>query len=676
MKKIDLHIHTIVTPSDPYFDYSLDTLKRYVTDSNIDCIAITNHNKFDKDQFVVIKEELSETVVFPGIEVDLEGGHILMIADNSDLEDFSSRCSLVTKDIPDAKSCIDYDRFIEIFEDLTKYIIIPHIDKSPSIKKPTLHKLGDSIDCGEVQSVKKFLYALNGGGLPPVLFSDMRSKRDLEKLPVRQTYVDIGELTHSSLKTALRNSDKLALTENEGNRFFQVLEDGLEISTGLNVLLGQRSSGKSHKLNEIFNSEGEDRIKYIRQFELLERSDSDDESKFESKLRDGKKHYITEYLKEFKLVVDDVKEINISQSEKSAERYLESLKQFAENQDRHDSFSSTTIFSEEQYKPTSLNSIEELIKSVRNILDNSNYRDIIDQNIDRDSLINLLKSLILEHNKEYKLNYQKLYVNSIIRDAQAQLNVQSATAPISEVDLYKIALERKSLSKFESIVSSIKTENQESIESLYGYNIVARKEPYRGASDLRRNNFNKGRFSDAYAKYNNAYEYLQELKDIDSIDKSLLHTFFCDINYEVLNSLGYKVSGGERSEFRLLQNINDAYNYDMLMIDEPESSFDNVFLLNKVNKIIKDLSKNMPVILVTHNNTVGASINPDYLLYTRKDVIDGNVNYNIFYGHPTDKVLHSLNGQTQPNYDVIINCLEAGAEPYKVRGDSYEAIKD
>ncbi|ELI6429524.1 hypothetical protein RRM58_004840, partial [Vibrio harveyi] len=295
MKKIDLHIHTIVTPSDPYFDYSLDTLKRYVSDSCIDCIAITNHNKFDKDQFVAIREELTDTIVFPGIEVDLEGGHILMIADNIDLENFSSKCSLVTKDIPDAESCIDYERFIEIFEDLNQYIIIPHIDKSPSIKKPTLHKLGDAIDCGEVQSVKKFLYALNGGGLPPVLFSDMRAKRGLENLPIRQTYVDIGELTHSSLKRALRDSDKLALTESEGNRFFQVLDDGLEISTGLNVLLGQRSSGKSHKLNEIFNSDSEERIKYIKQFELLERSDSDDESKFESKLRDGKAHYISEY---------------------------------------------------------------------------------------------------------------------------------------------------------------------------------------------------------------------------------------------------------------------------------------------------------------------------------------------------------------------------------------------
>ncbi|GEA20661.1 hypothetical protein [Vibrio harveyi] len=676
MKKIDLHIHTIVTPSDPYFDYSLDTLKRYVSDSCIDCIAITNHNKFDKDQFVAIREELTDTIVFPGIEVDLEGGHILMIADNIDLENFSSKCSLVTKDIPDAESCIDYERFIEIFEDLNQYIIIPHIDKSPSIKKPTLHKLGDAIDCGEVQSVKKFLYALNGGGLPPVLFSDMRAKRGLENLPIRQTYVDIGELTHSSLKRALRDSDKLALTESEGNRFFQVLDDGLEISTGLNVLLGQRSSGKSHKLNEIFNSDSEERIKYIKQFELLERSDSDDESKFESKLRDGKAHYISEYLKEFKLVVDDVQNINTSRSEKSVGNYLESLKKFAENQDRHDSFSSTTLFSEEQYKPTSLSSIEELIKSVRNILDNTNYKDIIEQNIERDSLIKLFKALVLEHNREFKLNSQKLYVNSIIRDAQSQLNVQSATAPISEVDLYQVALERKSLAKFESIVSSIKGSSQESIESLYGYNIVARKEPYKGANDLRRNNGNKGRFSDAFSKYDNAYDFLQELKDIDSIDKSKLHTFFCDINYEVLNSLGYKVSGGERSEFRLLQNINDAYNYDMLLIDEPESSFDNVFLLNKVNKIIKDLSKKMPVILVTHNNTVGASINPDYLLYTRKDVIDGNVNYNIFYGHPTDKVLHSLNGQTQPNYDVIINCLEAGAEPYKVRGDSYEAIKN
>lgn len=36
------------------------------------------------------------------------------------------------------------------------------------------------------------------------------------------------------------------------------------------------------------------------------------------------------------------------------------------------------------------------------------------------------------------------------------------------------------------------------------------------------------------------------------------------------------ISGGESAEFNLLQTIEDARNYDMLLIDEPESSFDNI----------------------------------------------------------------------------------------------------
>jgi ABC-type phosphate transport system ATPase subunit len=44
-----------------------------------------------------------------------------------------------------------------------------------------------------------------------------------------------------------------------------------------------------------------------------------------------------------------------------------------------------------------------------------------------------------------------------------------------------------------------------------------------------------------------------------------------------LNRDGFEVSGGERSEFRLLQEIMVAQNYDVLLIDEPESSFDNFF---------------------------------------------------------------------------------------------------
>jgi predicted metal-dependent phosphoesterase TrpH len=43
----------------------------------LDCIAITNHNLFDKNQFETISATL-KIPVLPGIEIDLEGGHILL----------------------------------------------------------------------------------------------------------------------------------------------------------------------------------------------------------------------------------------------------------------------------------------------------------------------------------------------------------------------------------------------------------------------------------------------------------------------------------------------------------------------------------------------------------------------------------------------------------------------
>ena len=68
------------------------------------------------------------------------------------------------------------------------------------------------------------------------------------------------------------------------------------------------------------------------------------------------------------------------------------------------------------------------------------------------------------------------------------------------------------------------------------------------------------------------------------------------------------ISGGESAEFNLLQTIEDARNYDTLLIDEPESSFDNIFLKEDVNSLLKEFSQEMPIVIVTHNSTIGGSI--------------------------------------------------------------------
>ena len=148
------------------------------------------------------------------------------------------------------------------------------------------------------------------------------------------------------------------------------------------------------------------------------------------------------------------------------------------------------------------------------------------------------------------------------------------------------------------------------------------------------------------------------------------------ISYRVLNKDGHEVSGGERSEFRLLQEIADAQNYDLLLIDEPESSFDNLFLKGEVNQILKSISQTMPVIVVTHNNTVGASVGADYLLYSAKERENGSLKYRIYSGYPTDKDLVSADSKTIKSHGMLLNSLEAGVDAYEKRRQGYETIKD
>lgn len=166
------------------------------------------------------------------------------------------------------------------------------------------------------------------------------------------------------------------------------------------------------------------------------------------------------------------------------------------------------------------------------------------------------------------------------------------------------------------------------------------------------------------------------LKDNEALTPSEFYKYFACIEYEILNRDGFKVSGGERSEFRLLQEIKDAQNYDYLLIDEPESSFDNLFLKGEVNQILKELSRTMPVVVVTHNSTVGASISADYIVYTSKEVEGQEIVYRRYSGHPSDKELRSVDGKKIDNFQVTLDSLEAGESAYFERKSGYESIKD
>ncbi len=610
-----------------------------------------------------------------GIEIDLEKGHLLLISENSELEDFESKCNRVRNLFKDSNEFITTYILKVIFVDLNRYLLIPHYDKSPAVRTEIIGELSEFISAGEVTSPKKFIYSIkNASSLVPVLFSDLRFSEGLFEFSPKQTFIDIDDTSLRAIKTCLVDKGKVFLSESEGHRFFQIFEDGQKLSTGLNVILGERSSGKTYTLNRIFKSYKN--IKYIKQFELLETDEESDKKKFNEILSTKQNSVSEQYLKEFKLVLEDIIKIDGKENEKEIENYLKSLLKVAAEEERKDIFSQCALFNESKYNESNFETLRSLIDSTKLLIENIEYKDLINKHVSNKELISLILELMHKYNEGQEANQKKLWINSIITNIKRELQSSTASNSIEDIDFYRIQMEKVKLEKFQNIAMCVKEEKVIEESDVRRFKIIASTKRYSGAQELLNKSGMKTKFSTAFDVYNNPIEFLEELKKIERLSEIEYYKYFVDIKYKILNEHGAEVSGGERSEFNLLEKIQNAHQFDILLIDEPESSFDNLFLKNEVNEQIRDIAKSIPVVIVTHNNTVGASIKPDYILYTKREILDKKPVYKIYSGNPSAHTLKTNNGEEISNYNIMLNCLEAGEMAYNERGQSYEILKN
>jgi len=675
MKKIDLHIHTKSSVLDSDFEFCQAKLNQYIEVAALDCIAITNHNLFDRAQFEDIREQVGIPAL-PGIEVNLEKGQILVISDGYELHSFDEACEKVSVKCRSSGDWITVAEFQEIFGDLSSYLLIPHYDKKPPIDDKTIAELGPDVSAGEVSSPKKFIYCIkNTDRLVPVYFSDSRMKSSLAALPVRQTYIDCHEVSFKAIKECLRDKNKVALSPADGNKLFQVLETGLQISTGLNVVLGDRSSGKSYTLDKI--KAQFPRAYHIEQFALVARDEVEDEKKFNTYLSQKQGLFSKEYLAGLQKVIEDVVDIDLEGDDREVENYISTLLAFARETEKHDSFSKAKIYSEDAFSERDQKGLQTLINSTKNLISNVEFAGIIKNHIERASLVALFVELIRTYEAREQIRLKKRWVNDLTKSIKAQLQLRSAAPKIADIDLYQIALNKIKIRKLNVVAKIARNPHTALKRQKRGFSIVANVGPFRGAGEIKNVIKRQATFSNAFTQYDEPYRFLQELKKVGSaLEQADFAKCFVKIDYRILNKDGFNASGGERSEFFLLDKIESANEHDMLLIDEPESSFDNNFLNDDVNTIIKDISKNMPVVVVTHNSTVGASIKPDYLIYANKKIVEGEVVWETFSGYPTSKSLVSLEGRETSTWEVLMGNLEAGSEAYEQRKLTYENIKN
>lgn len=677
MKKIDLHIHTKSSNQDRDFSFSKEVLQKYVNEAGLSCIAITNHNLFDREQFVEIVSAL-EILVLPGIEVDVEKCHVLVLADGRDLDGFSQKCDEVERKWQSNGVPLQYSAFIEIFGDLRNYILIPHYLKEPKISAELLKKFEGHIHCGEVSSPKKFMACRNDPEmLTPVFFSDCRVSDALTILPTKHTFVDCEDLSFGSLRHVLKDRDKVSISGEGGNSHFQIFPDGQKLSTGLNVILGDRSSGKSHTLEKICDWFGAENTRYIRQFDLVARNEAEDEKNFKDFLSEKTSLFARDYLADLQDAVTHMLDIDLQADMLNIEKYISSLLTYARETSRHDAFSKAKIYNEEPFLRKDLKGLQSLISSTKQLVSNVEYRETIDKHVQ----LAVLKALYVELMRIYcshqEVNEKKDWVNTAVHDIKGKLQRKSSAPSVADVDLLKVAKNERAVERFEALVKAARKPKTALRKKKGSFEIVAQVGPFKGSGELKNLSRSNRSFSAAFEKYDKPYAYLQELRKIGApVEASDFSKYLTKVEYKILNRDGMEASGGERSEFFLLDRIEGASSADVLLIDEPESSFDNHFLKAEVNEIIKAMSKKMPVVVVTHNNTVGVSIRPDFILYTQKEVSNSQIKWRIFSGSPTSKRLVSVDGLEIPTRDVLLGNLEAGVKTYEERSAAYEDLKD
>lgn len=236
--RADFHLHT---QKDKEFSYSgekNDFVKSYITalkQANISVGVITNHNKFDKDEYKALKKVAGKEDIFilPGVELTVKEGsngiHTLIIFNpdewlengNNHIQTFltAAFATISNPENRNTKCCYDLKNTLEKLEEYGRdyFVIFAHVDQNSGLFSECGGGLLESLSglapfrkrvlglqkLRTRDSIDKFMRCFE---YVPALIegSDPKSLKDIGKGD-KQTYLKIGEYSYSPIKFALQD---------------------------------------------------------------------------------------------------------------------------------------------------------------------------------------------------------------------------------------------------------------------------------------------------------------------------------------------------------------------------------------------------------------------------------------------------------------------------------------
>lgn len=679
VKKIDFHIHTISSIKDSDFDFSLEWLKKYVELTNLDAIAITNHDMFDKNNFDEITKELSDIKVYPGIELALDMGHVNIVFPtecSNDLFNFSEWLSQRHKTQNDTitaeilcNNLVCWDKGIYIFE----------LGKSNEIKEVP-KCLSNVVYVGGVPNQLKFnIVKENPNSIVPCLFSDAHAtdndkndRNNLEKLRNKQTYLQIDSCEFENIRRCLSDKSKVSINEKNLNNVINI--NGVNVSTGLNLVVGKRGTGKTYFLSKIKEEYCDSDDYYeIKQFETANAEEYIEKQRKNQGLEALKlwqRKYETEfatikkYLQKNESDFDDI------------EAFLGDIKQFANELAQSKSKQKYRLFKETEFELVSTTLWEGALSDIKRVIDKEEIWGILSDGIQKKNYFKKVYSELRDYYMEIdKHNRVKVKTNEVMKLVKSVLSSRTGITSIKKCSINEIVFREQIERKINDFLNEIVIRTTLKNERIHGYQVQVSIAPYMSASEFQQEIKTSVAVKDDLMKAYQARcftKFLNILKNKAFYNEANLAEYLVRKEVKLLDSDGVPASGGQAVGFALMLRLNEAKMKPIILIDEPESSLDNAYIRSDLNQALRNLANHSMVVVITHNSTLGTLLEPDYLVVTSKSS-DGK--YSVMSGEFSSRIIRdTLNGIEEQSHDKFIEAMESGIDAFIKKGVIYENL--
>ena len=768
--KVDLHIHSAASVKDKALvsENTIENIDRLLANlkkEKINMIAITDHNAFEYELYSELKKHEGKEIkkVLPGIEFDVEYFgkriHIIAIFDDKNEEKIKKIRKILDENHFDFKNCYKEKTFKDILKTIDLNVLLIAHQKSgirATNQNENLAQIGEE-KFDEIIGVDYFDAVEFRSGKVEGILNNYKSEKSLYNLRYitgtdchvwdvypQQTRKDKSDIKYSYLKClptfkglvmSLTDSKRVSTSEysiakpfiKELNISINGKNKTVELSSGLNVIIGDNSIGKSLILESLMDSkfseirDANKKVGYkkylkdkkikIKQFEDEKKAkiDYDRQGEIREKFQSGTKLLDADFFKNKFLDFNTLEYMN--KINEIVNKFLEKVK---ENQ------RIKNINNELDYEITIPAEIEECTHRFR-IID-----DLEDNAKNYDNVINLLKNIIT--------NIKKLKQISEFKDIKILNTVENKIKKLKEkYERLKNIEDKKSnvISRIKEICNQYEVENkelsetQDNILTAYKQKIIEAKNKI--INKIKIENQEVQDFLEEFedivinGKSNiiNEYNFLKRTKcrivdrkkiveilsyplgrvskksQLDKIDEDLLETklkknllenslsseenyrkIIIDyINKEILKQeavILYKdkdISSGNsqgKNALIYLDVLSSDKTKSMYIVDQPGDDISHLKLNSDIIEIFRRMALNKQILFVTHKPELVVNLDVDNAIVLKENEDNGEIEI-------TNGALEYENNEEKINIlKDVADILDGGEETIRKRWKRYD----